>query len=153
VSTEGSGGLSRSASAGTVSGAIVSGSAIAATATGSEPNDCQSDGFIDGRGRDGSMTSVAAMPPESESSDAAIGADGSILSDSCGGSCGLATTSLRPSVDEIVASFGMIGCDARGEPTHGSATSPNMSRMKRPRPIVDSDSRDTTANASIASSN
>jgi hypothetical protein len=54
---------------------------------------------------------------------------------------------------EIVLSF--CGTRFGSRPvfvSHGSGCSPNISRMKRPSAIVDSDMRDDTANASIASS-
>ena len=57
---------------------------------------------------------------------------------------------------EIVLSFGCAGCAIvplrPAAVSHGSCVSPNISRMKRPSAIVDSDIRDDIANASIASS-
>jgi len=59
---------------------------------------------------------------------------------------------LREPVEEIVFSFGGVAAAIRIEAlSHGSCTSPNMSRMKRPSPIVESDMRDATAKLSSAS--
>src|SRR5262245_8359457 len=59
-----------------------------------------------------------------------------------------------PFVLEIVLSLGCCGGELWRpvEVSHGSGVSPNMSRMKRPSAIVDSDMRADTANCSSASS-
>ena len=84
----------------------------------------------------------------------AAAAGGAATSATGGGAASAGTSSLPvPFVFEIVLSRGTIGLSRPGKLlSQGSLISPNMSRMKRPSAIVDSDMRALTANASIASS-